>query len=75
MTTEQLEHKLNEELKRACTEAARAAIKKGMGTEEMNRAAKEAADVAAGAVIRRFMDKHNLGYVERDSRSGAEASR
>ena len=46
-----------------CTKAARAAINKGMRAEEMKRAAKEAAHVAAGTVIRRFMDEHNLDRV------------
>ena len=61
--TKELERRLDEELKRACTAAARAAIKKGMRAEEMQRAAEEAANVTASAVIRRFMDAHNLDCV------------
>ena len=62
-TKAELERMLNEELKRVCAEAARSAIRPGMTADEMKRAAKEAAHVAADAVISRFIDKYDLDSV------------
>ena len=67
--TKELEQKLIEEVERTWNAAVRAAIKKhkGLSVPEMKKAVWSEAINARDAVIRRFMDEHNLDYVRCDN--------